>query len=130
MTLPGLVPLATRTAPLRGTGIHTLIPDQQDDTHDTSRCKYTAYRHTPKTKHKHSPCIDFCVCSDKKQRAVVSLMRGVQSDINFRQIRGSSSHYMTALQQTGFRVLSTFPKADPETRSLHTHAYSRVIMWC
>ncbi|XP_039527778.1 leucine-rich repeat-containing protein 9 isoform X3 [Pimephales promelas] len=92
MTLPGLVPLATRTAPLRGTGIHTLIPDQQDDTHDTSRYK--------------------------KQRAVVSLMRGVQSDINFRQIRGSSSHYMTALQQTGFRVLSTFPKADPETRYL------------
>ncbi|KAK7148433.1 hypothetical protein R3I93_012688 [Phoxinus phoxinus] len=92
MMLPGLVPLVTRPAPLRGTGMHTLIPDQQDDTHDTSRYK--------------------------KQRAVVSLMRGVQSDINFRQIRGSSSHYMTALQQTGFRVLSTFPKADPETRYL------------
>ncbi|ROL49635.1 Leucine-rich repeat-containing protein 9 [Anabarilius grahami] len=37
ITLPGLVPLVTRPAPLRGTGIHTHIPDQQDDTHDTSR---------------------------------------------------------------------------------------------
>ncbi len=31
---------------------------------------------------------------------------------------------MTALQQTGYRVLSTFPNADPETRSVHTHMYS------
>ncbi|XP_067277190.1 leucine-rich repeat-containing protein 9 isoform X1 [Pseudorasbora parva] len=91
MMLPGLVPLVTRPAPLRGAVIHTVIPDQ-DDSHDTSRYK--------------------------KQRAVASLLRGVQSDINLRQIRGSSSHYMTALQQTGFRVLSNFPKADPETRYL------------
>uniref|UniRef100_A0A8C2F4X0 Leucine rich repeat containing 9 n=1 Tax=Cyprinus carpio TaxID=7962 RepID=A0A8C2F4X0_CYPCA len=90
VTLPGLVPLVTRPAPLRGAGMHSLVPDQQDDTHDTSR-----YR---------------------KQKAVASLLRGVQSDFNFRQIRGSSSHYMTALQQSGYRVLSIFPNADPETR--------------
>lgn len=41
MTLPSLVPLVTRPAPLRGMGIHTLIPDHQEDTHDTSRCTYT-----------------------------------------------------------------------------------------
>lgn len=63
--------------------------------------------------------------SDKKQRAVVSLLRGVQSDVNFRQIRGSSGHYMTALQQTGFRVLSTISNADPETRSVYTHTHTR-----
>ncbi|XP_051504244.1 leucine-rich repeat-containing protein 9 [Myxocyprinus asiaticus] len=94
LTLPGLVPLMTRQVPLRGPsltmGIHTLIPDQQEDTHDT--CRY------------------------KKQRAGVSLLRGIQSDINFRQIRGSSSHYVTALQQTGHKVLSTYPNSDPETR--------------
>ncbi|XP_073775247.1 leucine-rich repeat-containing protein 9 isoform X2 [Danio rerio] len=90
MTLPGLVPMVTRPTPLRSTGMHTLVPDQQDDTHDTSRYK--------------------------KQRAVASLLRGVHSDINFRQFRGSSSHYMTALQQSGYRVLSTFPNTDPETR--------------
>ncbi|XP_050982867.1 leucine-rich repeat-containing protein 9 [Labeo rohita] len=90
ITLPGLVPLVTRPAPLRGAGTHTLVPDQQDDTHDVSRYK--------------------------KQKAVVSLLRGVQSDFNFRQVRGSSNHYMTALQQTGYRVLSTFSNTDPETR--------------
>ncbi len=41
VTLPGLVPLVTRPAPLRGAGIHSFVPDQHDDTHDTSRCTYT-----------------------------------------------------------------------------------------
>ncbi|TRY55271.1 hypothetical protein DNTS_015750, partial [Danionella cerebrum] len=91
VTLPGLVPMVTRPVPLRSTGMHTLLADQQDDIHETSRYK--------------------------KQRAVASLLRGVQSDFNLRNFRGSSSHYMTALPQTGYRVLPSVPTTDPETRN-------------
>ncbi len=122
MTLPGLVPLVTRPAPLRGAGMHSLVPDQHDDTHDTSRCTYTYSTDTHQMCVKHKRLNTFlCVFLDRKQKTVVSLLRGVHSDYNYKQIRGSSSHYMTALQQTGYRVLSTFPNADPETRSVHTH---------
>ncbi|XP_057198998.1 leucine-rich repeat-containing protein 9 isoform X1 [Triplophysa rosa] len=94
MTLPGLVPLMTRPVPLRRTslnpGIHTLITDQQQDTHDVGRYK--------------------------KQRGGVSLLRGLQNDVSIRQIRGASSHYPTVLQPAGHRVFSISPNSDLDSR--------------
>ncbi|XP_055025567.2 leucine-rich repeat-containing protein 9 isoform X2 [Misgurnus anguillicaudatus] len=94
VTLPGLAPLIIRPAPSRrtslNTGILTFFSDQQEDMHDTFRFR--------------------------KQRAGVSLLRGLQSDVSFRQIRGPFSLYTTALQPIRQRVFSTYPNIDSENR--------------
>lgn len=122
MTLPGLVPLMTRPVPLRRTslnpGIHTLLTDHQEDTYDIGRCTYTCIAPIDACFVMYKQLL--CGSLDKKQRAGFSLLRGLQSDVSLRQIRGASNHYPTLLQPTGHRVFSIYPNNDLESRCVYT----------
>ncbi|XP_041710981.1 leucine-rich repeat-containing protein 9 isoform X1 [Coregonus clupeaformis] len=107
MNLPGLLPLMSRTAPLRGTslsgglqlqhflGHEILMPCNLDEAlpHDTPKHK----------KQKHS--------------SAANHVRSAQVEMTFRQIRGTASTLpSTGLLPNGYRVLITNPNQEQDSR--------------